>query len=153
MISQQSKALPLWPAFVLYAAALYFAAFYKLRGPFTCGRSEMIDCNEYFANNLWLQATIRVAAWGTPGLIALFVARKALFASTLWIVVFTGWVIFVWANTYGINGKNGCEACDFFEFFMLVAAWVSLGFSILIAIACGDRKTPRVSIPALRLLK
>lgn len=153
MNSKHKLTLPLWPAFILGAAFLYYAVFYKLREPFTCGQSEMVDCAEFFANHLWLQAAIRVALYGSPGLASLFVARKALVASTLWIVLFIGWTAFVWANTYGINGKNGCEACDFFEFFTAVAAWTSLSFSILIAITCSDRTTPMINLPSFSISK
>jgi hypothetical protein len=44
-----------------------FASLYMFRSDFVCGRSEMIDCNDFLANHLWIQAFEAVGMFGTPG--------------------------------------------------------------------------------------
>jgi hypothetical protein len=106
----------------------------------------MLDCSLPIAHHLWLQALEATVLLGTPGLIALILARKSLVISAVWLGLFAAWTIAVTRTSYGIDGKNGCDACDFGMYFMAVAAWVSLIGGGFLALVLGRRSTPTIQI-------
>ena len=144
-----SLKIPIWPGLAICAAALYFLCFYSFREPFACGRvgqSDMLDCSLPIAHRLWLQALEATVLLGAPGLIALFLARKSPVISSVWLGLFAAWTIVVTRTSYEIDGKNGCEACDFGMFVTAVAAWLSLVCAGILAFAFKTRSTPVIQI-------
>jgi hypothetical protein len=133
------RKLPIWPVFVICAAILYFCCFYKLRSPFACGQSELIDCSAYWPNHMWLQAFANLGMHGTPGLIALVLARRSLVFLSIWLLSFLVWTMATFNAGLGIDGQNGCENCDFGMFLMVAVSWFSLFPAALVAAISGDQ--------------
>jgi hypothetical protein len=130
------KSLPLWPAFIVCSAILYFCCFYRYREPFwsyACGVDDISLCSDpVFVNGLRQQVLEYLGLIGTPALIALLLARKSLIFLSVWTGLFVMWTSYVYSFTYGIDGQNGCEACDFGMVFMGLVSWASPAPAIIV---------------------
>jgi hypothetical protein len=120
-----------WAWLVGLSFTLYFLCFYMFRSDFVCGQSEMIRCDDTLANRFAsIQALEAVGIFGSPGLFAVFLARKSPVFQLLWHIPFVLWTVYTF-NLYTrsaltIDGRHGCEYCDFAIFFMLVVGVLAL---------------------------
>ena len=91
----------------------------------------MIDCDGSLTNRYAsLQALEAVAMFGTPGLLAVFLARKSIAFQLIWHVPFTIWTLYTFEiyirPGLTIDGHNGCEYCDFSMIAMLAVGLLGL---------------------------
>jgi hypothetical protein len=109
-----------------------------LRSEYVCGQNEMIACTDFNSRHLWAQALTLVGMFGGPGLIAIVLARKSVVFQFVWHALFILWTLQTLnvysANGMGIDGKNGCEYCDFSVIAMLAFGVVSLIPAAFIAV-------------------
>jgi len=94
----------------------------------------MVDCSEYWSNDIWRQILVGMGVIAAPALIGLFVARKSLVYLLIWLLSFAIWAIYMNGYTFEIDGYHGCESCESATLLMLVVSWLSLPVAVAAAL-------------------
>jgi hypothetical protein len=91
-----------------------------------------------------LDSGVAVGMFGTPGWIAVFLARQSLMFQLIWHAPFVLWTLKTFEiysrSGLTIDGQNGCEYCDFSIFAMLVVGLLSLLPAAVIAVLKSARR-------------